>query len=145
MRLKLAAEVAKVTPVDPTKEKLIDVMRQLGMKEGFDVGLEMSGSSAAFDTMVDHLLMGGRIAMLGIPSKPAPVDWTKIVFKLMTIKGIYGREMFETWHKMIAMLQSGLDVRKVITHRLPARDFLEGFETMRTGKSGKIVLDWTQI
>jgi threonine 3-dehydrogenase len=145
LRLKLAAEVAKVTPVDPTKEKLADVMRKLGMKEGFDVGLEMSGSPVAFDTMVDHLLMGGRIAMLGIPAKPAPVDWTKIVFKLMTIKGIYGREMFETWHKMIAMLQSGLDVRKVITHRLPARDFLAGFETMRTGKSGKIVLDWTQI
>jgi threonine 3-dehydrogenase len=120
-------------------------MARLGMKEGFDIGLEMSGSPQAFDTMVDHMVMGGRIAMLGIPSRPAPVDWTKIVFKLLTIKGIYGREMFETWHKMIAMLQSGLDVRKVVTHRLPARDFLNGFEIMRSGKSGKIVLDWAEI
>ena len=83
--------------------------------------------------------------MLGIPARPAPVDWTKIVFKLLTIKGIYGREMFETWHKMIAMLQSGLDVRKVITHRMAAKDFLQGFEIMRSGRSGKIVLDWTAL
>jgi threonine 3-dehydrogenase len=95
--------------------------------------------------MVDHLVMGGHIAMLGIPAKPAPVDWTKIVFKLLTIKGIYGRQMFETWHKMIAMLQSGLDVRKVITHRLSAREFQKGFEIMRSGQSGKIVLDWTDV
>ena len=126
LRLKLAAEVADVTPVDASREDLADVMHRLGMREGFDIGLEMSGSPAAFETMVDHLVMGGHIAMLGIPSKPAPVDWTKIVFKLLTIKGIYGREMFETWHKMIAMLQSGLDVRKVITHRLPARRFPAG-------------------
>ena len=145
LRLKLAADVADVTPVDVSKEALQDVMHRLGMKEGFDIGLEMSGAPTAFEQMVDHLVMGGHIAMLGIPSRPAPVDWTKIVFKLLTIKGIYGREMFETWHKMIAMLQSGLDVRKVITHRLPARDFLQGFETMRSGQSGKIVLDWSQI
>jgi len=145
LRLKLAAEVAEVTPVDVSKQDLADVMHKLGMKEGFDIGLEMSGAPAAFETMVDHLVMGGRIAMLGIPAKPAPVDWTKIVFKLLTIKGIYGREMFETWHKMIAMLQSGLDVRKVITHRLPAHDFLIGFETMRAGQSGKIVLDWSEF
>jgi len=128
-----------------TKEDLGDVMARLGMKEGFDIGLEMSGAPAAFDQMVDHIVMGGHIAILGIPAKPAPVDWTKIVFKLLTIKGIYGREMFETWHKMIAMLQSGLDVRKVITHRLPASDFAEGFEIMRSGRSGKIVLDWTDV
>jgi threonine 3-dehydrogenase len=145
LRLKLAAEVADVTPVDTSKEDLRDVMTRLRMKEGFDVGLEMSGAPAAFNQMVDHLVMGGRVAMLGIPSKPAPVDWTRIVFKLMTIKGIYGREMFETWHKMIAMLQSGLDVRKVITHRMAAKDFLAGFETMRAGQSGKIVLDWSVI
>ena len=145
LRLKLATEVAEVTPVDVSKQDLADVMHKLGMKEGFDIGLEMSGAPAAFETMVDHLVMGGRIAMLGIPAKPAPVDWTKIVFKLLTIKGIYGREMFETWHKMIAMLQSGLDVRKVITHRLPASDFLAGFETMRAGQSGKIVLDWSEF
>src|SRR5271169_6353088 len=142
LRLKLAREVADVTPVDAAKDDLGDVMTRLGIKEGFDIGLEMSGSPEAFEMMVDHLVMGGHIAMLGIPAKPAPVDWTKIVFKLLTIKGIYGRQMFETWHKMIAMLQSGLDVRKVITHRLPARDFQQGFETMRAGQSGKIVLDW---
>ena len=145
LRLELAAQVAYVTPVDTSKEDLRDVMRRLRMKEGFDIGLEMSGAPAAFNQMVEHLVMGGRIAMLGIPSRPAPVDWTRIVFKLMTIKGIYGREMFETWHKMIAMLQSGLDVRKVITHRMPARDFVAGFETMRSGQSGKIVLDWEQL
>ena len=145
LRLKLAAEVADVTPVDTSKEDLRDVMHKLGMREGFDIGLEMSGAPAAFEQIVDHLVMGGRIAMLGIPAKPAPVDWTKIVFKLLTIRGIYGREMFETWHKMIAMLQSGLDVRKVITHRLPVDDFNQGFEIMRSGQSGKIVLDWSGI
>ena len=144
-RLALAAQVADVVPVDVSRENLGDVMARLGMKEGFDIGLEMSGSPAAFDQMVDHIVMGGHIAILGIPSRPAPVDWTKIVFKLLTIKGIYGRQMFETWHKMIAMLQSGLDVRKVVTHRLPASDFARGFEIMRSGQSGKIVLDWTGI
>jgi threonine 3-dehydrogenase len=144
LRLKLAAEVARVTPVDVSREKLADVMSRLGMKEGFDIGLEMSGAPQAFDEMVEHMVVGGNIAMLGIPSRPAPVDWTRIVFKLLTIKGIYGREMFETWHKMIAMLQSGLDVRKVITHRLPVRNFRDGFETMRAGQSGKIVLDWSE-
>ena len=145
VRLALAAEVADVVPVDVTKEDLGQVMARLGMKEGFDVGLEMSGAPAAFDQLADHLVMGGRIAMLGIPARPAPVDWTKIVFKLLTIKGIYGRQMFETWHKMIAMLQSGLEVRKVVTHRLPAADFAEGFEVMRSGRAGKVVLDWTGI
>ncbi len=144
-RLALAAEVADVVPVDVGKEDLGDVMARLGMKEGFDIGLEMSGAPAAFDQMVDHIVMGGHIAILGIPAKPAPVDWTKIVFKLLTIKGIYGREMFETWHKMIAMLQSGLDVRKVITHRLPVSEFVDGFEIMRSGRSGKIVLDWSGV
>ena len=144
-RLALAAGVADVVPVDVSREDLGDVMARLGMKEGFDIGLEMSGAPAAFDQMVDHIVMGGHIALLGIPSRPAPVDWTKIVFKLLTIKGIYGRQMFETWHKMIAMLQSGLDVRKVITHRLPANDFARGFEIMRSGQSGKIVLDWAGI
>jgi len=145
LRLKLAAEVADVTPVDVSREKLGDVRTRLGMKEGFDVGLEMSGSPQAFDQMVEHMVVGGGIAMLGIPSRPAPVDWTRIVFKLLTIKGIYGRQMFETWHKMIAMLQSGLDVRKVITHRLPVSEFRDGFETMRSGQSGKIVLDWSDL
>ena len=143
LRLKLATEVAAVTPVDVSRQKLTDVMARLGMKEGFDIGLEMSGAPQAFDQMVEHMVVGGQIAMLGIPSRPAPVDWTRIVFKLLTIKGIYGREMFETWHKMIAMLQSGLDVRKVITHRIPVSEFRDGFETMRSGQSGKIVIDWS--
>ena len=141
-RLALAAEVADVVPVDVSKEDLKGVMGRLKMVEGFDVVLEMSGAPAAFDQLFDSVVVGGRVALLGLPSKPALVDWNKVIFKQLTLKGIYGREMFETWHKMIAMLESGLDVRKVITHRLPASRFLEGFETMRRGDSGKIVLDW---
>jgi threonine 3-dehydrogenase len=142
-RLALAAEVADVVPVDVSREDLASVKVHLGMKEGFDVGLEMSGAPAAFEQMVEHLVVGGKIAMLGIPAKPFAVDWARIVFKMLTVKGIYGREMFETWHKMLGMLQSGLDVRKVITHRLAARDFQRGFTTMQSGNSGKIVLDWS--
>ncbi|SDE73520.1 threonine 3-dehydrogenase [Paracoccus isoporae] len=142
-RLALAGAVADVRPVNVAAEDLAEVKQRLGMKEGFDVGLEMSGAPSAFDQMVDHLVMGGRIALLGIPARPAPVDWTRIVFKMLTIKGIYGREMFETWHKMLAMLESGLDIRGVITHRLPVADFARGFEIMQGGTSGKIVLDWT--
>ena len=142
VRLELAARVADVTPVDVAKEELRDVMARLKMKEGFDVGLEMSGAPAAFQQMLDVMLMGGKIAMLGIPAAPFAVDWNRIVFKMLTIKGIYGREMFETWHKMLAMLQSGLDIRPVITHRLALADYLDGFETMARGECGKIVLDW---
>ena len=141
-RLKLAAEVADVVPVDVSKQDLRETMRRLKMTEGFDVALEMSGAPAAFDQLFDAIITGGRVALLGLPAKPTPVDWNKVIFKQLTLKGIYGREMFETWHKMIAMLESGLDVRKVITHRLPASRFLEGFEIMRRGESGKIVLDW---
>ena len=112
------------------------------MTQGFDVGMEMSGNQQALDQMVDNLVMGGRIAMLGIPPGKSPVDWSRIVFKAITIKGVYGREIFETWYKMIAMLENGLDVRKVITHRYKADDFVTGFETMRSGLSGKVVLDW---
>jgi threonine 3-dehydrogenase len=133
---------AHVVAVDVSKTDLKETMSRLKMKEGFDVALEMSGAPAAFDQLFDAILTGGRVALLGLPAKPALVDWNKIIFKQLTIKGIYGREMFETWHKMIAMLESGLDVRKVITHRLPADRFLEGFEIMRRGESGKIVLDW---
>ena len=143
VRLELAARVADVTPVNVAKEELREVMSRLKMREGFDVGLEMSGSPAAFQQMLDVMLMGGKIAMLGIPAAPFAVDWNKIVFKMLTIKGIYGREMFETWHKMLAMLQSGLNVRAVITHRLPVKDYLLGFETMARGECGKIVLDWS--
>ena len=109
-------------------------MQRLGMREGFDVGLEMSGAEAALNQMLDTIIMGGKIAMLGIPTGPFPVDWTKIVFHMLTLKGIYGREMFETWHKMIAMLQSGLDIRRVITHRFPAREFKTAFEVMAKGE-----------
>jgi len=142
-RLELAGRVADLVPVNVAEEDLKGVMARLGMREGFDVGLEMSGAEAALNQMLDSILMGGKIAMLGIPARPFPVDWTKIVFHMLTIKGIYGREMFETWHKMIAMLQSGLDIRGVITHRFPAGDYREAFETMAKGESGKVVLDWT--
>jgi threonine 3-dehydrogenase len=123
-------------------EDLREVMTRLKMTEGFDVGMEMSGSQAALDQMVEALVMGGRIALLGIPPGKSPVDWSRIVFKAITIKGVYGREIFETWYKMIAMLENGLDVRKVITHRFGVDDFEAGFAAMRSGQSGKVVLDW---
>lgn len=141
-RLALAARVADVVPVDVSKEDLGEVVSRLKMREGFDVGLEMSGNQAALDQMVEALVMGGRIALLGIPPGKSPVDWSRIVFKAITIKGVYGREIFETWYKMIAMLENGLDVRGVITHRFPVDRFDEGFAAMRSGSSGKVVLEW---
>ncbi|MEI2807340.1 L-threonine 3-dehydrogenase [Albidovulum sp.] len=142
-RLDLAARVADVVPVNVRHQNLREVEGALKMKQGFDVGMEMSGSQAALDQMVENLVMGGRIAMLGIPPGKSPVDWSRIVFKAITIKGVYGREIFETWYKMIAMLENGLDIRGVITHRFPVDRYVEGFEIMRSGKSGKVVLDWT--
>ncbi|WP_283967891.1 L-threonine 3-dehydrogenase [Tritonibacter sp. AK171] len=142
-RLTLAEQVARVRPVNVAKEDLNDVKHELGLKEGFDVGLEMSGNQQALDQMVEALVMGGKIALLGIPPGKSPVDWSRIVFKAITIKGVYGREMFETWYKMIAMLQNGLDVSKVITHRFSVDDFGQGFAAMKSGQSGKVVLDWT--
>jgi threonine 3-dehydrogenase len=141
-RLELAAQVADVVPVNVANEDLKDVQARLKMSQGFDVGMEMSGNQRALDQMVEALVMGGRIAMLGIPPGKSPVDWSRIVFKAITIKGVYGREIFETWYKMIAMLENGLDVRRVITHRFKVDDFAQGFETMRSGLSGKVVLDW---
>jgi len=141
-RLKLAAEVADVVPVNIATENLRSVMDRLGMKEGFDVGLEMSGAPAALDQMIDHMVMGGRIALLGVPSRPFIFDLGKIVFRMITLRGIYGREMFETWHKMLAMLESGLDVRKVITRRMNAEDYAEAFRLAAAGEKGKIVLEW---
>ncbi len=141
-RLELAARTADVVPVNVAEEDLRSVMARLRMNEGFDVGFEMSGVPAAFEQMLDVMVMGGRIALLGLPAKPGRVDWPKIILKAITIKGIYGREMFETWYKMIAMLQSGLDIRPVITHRLPITDYAEAFALMREGRSGKIVLHW---
>jgi threonine 3-dehydrogenase len=142
-RLDLATRVADVVPVNVAKQDLKEVETGLKMKEGFDVGLEMSGSQQALDQMVENLVMGGRIALLGIPPGKSPVDWSRIVFKAITIKGVYGREIFETWYKMIAMLENGLDVRGVITHRFKVDDFVQGFDAMRGGSSGKVVLDWT--
>jgi len=142
-RLDLAAQVTDVVPVNVTKTSLKEVTDALGMKQGFDVGMEMSGNFAAFDQMVEAMVMGGQIAMLGIPAGKTLVDWSGIVFKALTIKGVYGREIFETWYKMIAMLEDGLDIGRIITHRMPVDDFEKGFAAMKTGKSGKIVLDWT--
>jgi threonine 3-dehydrogenase len=142
-RLALAAQVSDVVPVNVLDENLGDVIARLNMRQGFDVGMEMSGSQAALDQMVEAMVMGGRIALLGIPPGKSSVDWSRIVFKAITLKGVYGREIFETWYKMIAMLQNGLDVSKVITHRFHRDDFKAGFETMKAGSSGKVVLDWT--
>lgn len=141
-RLELAAQVADVRPVNVAEEDLKDVIHGLGMTQGFDVGLEMSGNQMALDQMVEALVMGGRIALLGIPPGKSPVDWSRIVFKALTLKGVYGREIFETWYKMIAMLQNGLDVSAVITHRFGVDDFAKGFAAMKSGNSGKVVLDW---
>ena len=142
-RLELCNQVTDAVTVNVAEQDLREVMSKLGMQEGFDVGLEMSGAAQAFDQMTEHVIMGGRIAVLGIPSTPVPIDWNRVIFKSLTIKGIYGREMFETWYKMIAMLQSGLDVRKIITHRLKAVDYALGFQLMKQGACGKVVLDWS--
>ena len=144
-RLELAAQVTDVVPVNIQHEDLNHVMGSLGLKQGFDVGLEMSGNQTALDQMIEAMVMGGRIAMLGIPPGKSPVDWSRIVFKAINLKGVYGREIFETWYKMIAMLQNGLDVSKVITHRCSALDFEAGFANMLGGTGGKVVLDWTAI
>jgi len=142
-RLHLASQVApNIRTVDVSKEDLKDVMHELNMSEGFDVGLEMSGAEPAFKSMLDNMIMGGKIAMLGLPAKPIPVDFGQLVLKAITLKGVYGREMFETWYKMIAMLESGLDVSRIITHHYSADEFQKGFDAMRSGKSGKVVLDW---
>lgn len=142
-RLDLAAQVTDVVPVDVSREDLRDVMHRLGMREGFDVGFEMSGAPPAFDQLLDNMVMGGRIALLGLPAKPFPLDLTKVVFRMITLKGIYGREMFETWHKMLAMLESGLDIRKVITARMKADDYESAFARAAGGEPGKIILEWS--
>jgi threonine 3-dehydrogenase len=142
-RLSLAKHVVpSVVSVNVTEEDLTEVAHDLGLTQGFDVGLEMSGSQAALDQMIEALVMGGKIALLGIPPGKSPVNWSRIVFKAITIKGVYGREMFETWYKMIAMLQNGLDVGRVITHRFDVADFAKGFVQMKSGRSGKVVLNW---
>ena len=142
-RLDLAKRLGADVTVNVSRENLRDVQQRLGMKEGFDVGLEMSGSPAAFSEMIGQMCHGGKIAMLGIPSEPMPIDWNKVIFNMLTIKGIYGREMYETWYKMTVMLESGLDIRPVITHRFHFTEFEQGFAAMKTGQSGKVILDWT--
>jgi threonine 3-dehydrogenase len=141
-RLDLARKMGATRAVDVSKEKLPDVMRELGMTEGFDVGMEMSGNGGAFKGMIDSMSNGGRIAMLGILPDDVALDWGKVIFKGLFLKGIYGREMFETWYKMAAMIQSGLDISPIITHHFPIEDFRQGFEIMGSGQSGKVILDW---
>jgi threonine 3-dehydrogenase len=141
-RLGLARKMGADVALNVKSGGLAEVQQQLGMKEGFDVGLEMSGSPAAFRDMIDAMCHGGRIAMLGIPSESIAIDWNKVVFNMLTIKGIYGREMYETWYKMTVMLESGLDIRPVITHRFHFTEFERGFEAMKSGESGKVILSW---
>lgn len=142
-RLDLARKLGADVALNVTRGNLTELQKSLHLKEGFDVGLEMSGNPAAFRSMIDSMCHGGKIAMLGIPSEAMAIDWNKVIFNMLTIKGIYGREMYETWYKMNVMLEGGLDIKPVITHRFGADDFEEGFKVMNSGMSGKVVLDWT--
>ena len=142
-RLDLARRMGATAALHAASGDLAALKQELGIREGFDVGLEMSGSAAALRTQVDHLCHGGKIAMLGIPSGPIEIDWNKVIFNMLTIKGIYGREMYETWYQMSVMLESGLDLKPVITHRFPYQAFEQGFAAMESGSCGKVVLDWT--
>jgi threonine 3-dehydrogenase len=141
-RLDLARKMGATLAIDVRTETIKDAQRKLGMREGFDVGLEMSGNPSAFRDMLTNMAHGGKISLLGIPEKEMAIDWNTVVFNMLTIKGIYGREMFETWYKMSVMIQSGLDITPVITHRFAAEDFLQGFDAMRSGQSGKVILKW---
>ena len=141
-RLKLAKKAGATLAIDVRTDKVEDAQKTLGMKEGFDVAMEMSGSPAALDTITDNMCHGGKIALLGIMPDKTAVDWNKIVFNMLTIKGIYGREMYETWYKMTSMIQTGLDISPLITHYFPYTDFEKGFDAMRSGNSGKVILDW---
>jgi threonine 3-dehydrogenase len=142
-RLELARKMGATVAVNPLETSLADVQKQLDMKEGFDVGLEMSGSPAAFSSLIANMAHGGKIAMLGIPDQEMSIDWNTVIFNMLTIKGIYGREMYETWYKMTVMLQSGLNLKPVITHRFHYTEFQQGFDAMLGGNCGKVVLDWT--
>jgi threonine 3-dehydrogenase len=143
-RRELAAKLGASLTVDPGERTLSDVQHELGMTEGFDVGLEMSGNPEALHQLIASMSHGGRIALLGIPTEEIAIDWTQVVFNMLTLRGIYGREMYETWYQMTVMLQSGLDISPVITHRLPYSEFAEGFAIAGSGRSGKVVLDWTE-
>jgi len=143
-RLELARKMGATLAIDPREISLPAVQKQLGMTEGFDVGLEMSGSPQALHEMIANMSHGGKIAMLGIPAKESNMDWRQVIFNMLTIKGIYGREMYETWYKMSVMLESGMDISPVITHRFAFNEFEKGFEAMISGQTGKVVLDWTK-
>jgi len=142
-RLALAKKMGASRAINIKYHTLQDTMDELGMREGFDVGLEMSGNPMALNDMVKTMNHGGKIALLGIPPEATPIDWTQVIFKGLELKGIYGREMYETWYKMIAMLQSGLDLSPVMTHHFPVDDFQDAFQIMASGQSGKVILDWT--
>lgn len=141
-RLGLAQKVGASCTVNVSREKVSDIQQELQMREGFDVAMEMSGHPSALDSILENMRHGGKIALLGIMPKDTKIDWNTVVFNGLTIKGIYGREMFETWYKMTSMIQTGLDISPLITHRFHYTDFLEGFEVMRSGQSGKVVLNW---
>jgi threonine 3-dehydrogenase len=141
-RLDLARKLGVTMAIDPREKSLPDAQKELGMSEGFDVGLEMSGNASAFRDMIANMSHGGRIAMLGIPPNEIAIDWNIVIFNMLTIQGIYGREMYETWYKMTVMLESGLEIKPVITHRFDYTDFAEAFELMKSGNSGKIILNW---
>jgi len=141
-RLDLAKRLGATVALDARTKSIRDAQNELGMKEGFDVGLEMSGNPAAFRDMLANMAHGGKIAMLGIPTSEVPIDWNTVIFNMLTIRGIYGREMYETWYKMTVMLQSGLDISPIVTHRFHYTDFQKGFDAMLSGQSGKVVLTW---
>ena len=144
-RLELARKMGATRAINVQRESLDQTMQELGMQEGFDVGLEMSGNAAAFREMLRTMHHGGAIAILGIPPDDTAIDWNQVIFKGLTLKGIYGREMFETWYKMASLLQSGLQLEPIITHHFPVQEYIQGFETMGSGKSGKVILDWSTL
>jgi threonine 3-dehydrogenase len=144
-RLELARKMGATLAVNPNETPLAEVQKQLGMLEGFDVGLEMSGNGQALRDMIANMSHGGKIAILGIPARETPMDWRHVIFNMLTIKGIYGREMYETWYQMTVMLESGVDISPVITHRFAYSDFQKGFDAMISGQTGKVVLDWTSL
>ncbi len=143
-RLALAEKLGATRTVDVTQESLEAVQQELHMTEGFDIGLEMSGNAQAFDQMIHNLCHGGKIALLGIPEKEMAIDWNQVVFNMLTIKGVYGREMYETWYKMSVLIEGGLDISPIITHRLPYQEFQTGFDAMLSGRSGKVILTWAE-
>ena len=141
-RLALAEKMGVTLAVNSTETRIVDVQRKLGMHEGFDVGLEMSGNATAFREMLANMSHGAKVAMLGLPAAEIAIDWRHVIFNMLTLKGIYGREMYETWYKMTVMLESGLNIKPVITHRFKWNDYEKGFAAMKSGDSGKVILDW---